>query len=151
MSKLLVAGYQSYLCNRYLSERVRMGLFNKLLVGDIAKKHDTGGIFWVHDLAVEQSRYDAQEISFTAPIYGYEMSHALDESAGLEDEIFEESGLSMKAFKRLKVKGTRRMGRMTPKIEVAEEPNGISLSFTLRKGAFATIVMREFMKNEPGG
>jgi tRNA pseudouridine13 synthase len=151
LSKLLVAGYQSYLCNRYLSERIRRGLFNKLMLGDIAKKHDTGGIFWVNDLALEQPRYDAQEISFTAPMYGTEMSHALGESAQLEDEIFTESGVSMKAFKRLKVTGTRRIGRITPKIIVKEVPRGITLSFTLRKGGFATTVLREFMKNEPGG
>ena len=151
LSKLLIAGYQSYLCNRYLSERVRRGQFSKLMLGDVAKKHDTGGIFWVNDLSLEQPRYEAQEISFTAPMYGYEMSRALGESALLEDEIFEESGLSMNSFKRLKVTGTRRMGRITPKIEVTEVPRGIKLSFDLRKGGFATTVLREFMKNEPGG
>ena len=147
LSKLLVASYQSYLCNRYLAERVRRGLFDKLLLGDIAKKHETGGIFWVNDLTVDQPRFVSKEISFTAPIFGYKMSHSLDESAKLEAEIFEESGMSMKKFKRMKITGTRRFGRMTPEIEIAENQRGIQLNFMLHKGAYATTLLREFMKN----
>jgi tRNA pseudouridine13 synthase len=151
LSKLLVAGYQSYLSNRYLAERVRRGLFERLLLGDVAKKHDTGGIFWVNDLAVDQPRYEAQEISFTAPMYGFEMSRALGESAVLEAEILEESEISMETFRRMKVTGTRRLGRLKPRIEVAELPRGIELSFMLHKGGFATTLLREFLKTEPGG
>ena len=151
LSKLLVASYQSYLCNRYLSERVRRGFFDTLLLGDVAKKHDTGGIFWVNDVDVEQPRYIAQEISFTAPMYGFQMSKALGEASELEAEILEESEMSMKNFKRMRVKGTRRLGRLTPRIEVAEDPRGLKLSFMLHKGGYATALLREFMKNKPGG
>jgi tRNA pseudouridine13 synthase len=146
LSKLLISVYKSYLCNRYLAERVRRGLFDRLLLGDIAKKHETGGIFWVNDLTTEQPRYEAQEISFTAPIYGYKMSQALDEAAVLEAEIFEESKMSLETFKRMRVTGTRRFGRLTPRIEVTEAPRGVQLSFMLHKGGFATTLLREFMK-----
>ena len=150
LSKILVAGYLSYLCNRYLAERMRRGLFDRLLLGDIAKRHETGGIFWVNDPLTEQPRYDAQEISFTAPIYGYMMSKSLGEAAALEDEILEESQMSLETFRRMKVTGTRRLGRMTPRIEVTEAPRGIQLSFMLHKGGFATTLLREFMKTEQG-
>lgn len=148
LSKLLVASYQSYLCNRYIAERVKRGFFDKLIQGDIVKKHETGGIFWVNDLAVEQPRFDSKEISFTAPIFGYKMSHPLEESAKLETEIFEESEMSMKTFKRMKITGTRRFGRLTPEIEVTQNQRGIQLDFTLHKGGFATTLLREFMKND---
>ena len=150
LSKLLIAGYQSYLCNRYIAERVRRGLFGTLLQGDIAKKYDTGGIFWVNDLEAEQLRYDAQEISFTAPIFGYKMSHPQDDAANLETEIFEESEMPMETFKQMKITGTRRYGRTTPKINVSKHPRGIQLSFMLPKGGYATILLREFMKTETG-
>jgi tRNA pseudouridine13 synthase len=146
LSKLLVAGYQSYLCNRNIAERVRRGLFDKLLLGDIVKKHMTGGIFWVNDLAVDQPRFDSKEISFTAPIFGYKMSHPLGESAVLEAEIFEESEMSMKTFKRMKITGTRRFGRLTPEIEVTRNQRGIQIDFMLHKGGYATTLLREFMK-----
>jgi tRNA pseudouridine13 synthase len=150
LSKLLVSGYRSYLCNRYLAERVRRGLFGKLLLGDIGKKHKTGGIFWVNDPENEQPRYDAQEISFTAPMYGYQMSQPLGEAAALEAEILEESEMSLERFKRMRVKGTRRLGRLTPRIEVTKVPRGVQISFMLHKGGFATTLLREFMKTKPG-
>ena len=150
LSKLLVSVYKSYLCNRYLAERMRRGLFDRLLLGDIAKKHETGGIFWVNDPSTEQPRYESQEISFTAPIYGHKMSQPLGEAAALEAEIFEESKMSLETFKRMKVTGTRRFGRLTPRIDVTEAPRGVQLSFMLHKGGFATTLLREFMKTEPG-
>ena len=73
LSKLLVSAYQSYLCNRYLTHRVEKGCFYSLVKGDIAKKHDTGGLFIVEDPEIEQTRYESKEISFTAPIFGYKM------------------------------------------------------------------------------
>lgn len=146
LAKLLVAGYQSYLCNRYLAERVRRGLFGTALLGDIAKKHETGGIFWVNDMEVEQARFDAGEISFTAPIFGYKMSRPLGEPGRLEAEILEESGVSMEVLRRAKLTGTRRFGRLVPRIEVAEDPRGVRLSFMLHKGGYATSLLREFMK-----
>jgi tRNA pseudouridine13 synthase len=150
LSKLLIAGYQSYLCNRYLAERVRRGLFGTMLQGDIAKKYDTGGIFWVNDLESEKQRYEAKEISFTAPIFGYKMSHPLGEAANLESEIFAESEMTMETFERRKITGTRRYGRLTPKIKVEEHPRGIQLSFMLHKGGYATTLLREFMKTQVG-
>jgi len=149
LRKLLVSAYQSHLCNRYLAERVRRGLFGRLLLGDIAKKHETGGIFWVNDPGAEQPRYDAQKISFTAPMYGYKMSQPLGEAATLEAEILEESEMSLETFRRMRVTGTRRLGRLTPRIEVAEAPRGVQLSFMLHKGGFATTLLREFMKTKP--
>ena len=146
LGKLLVAGYQSYLCNRYLAERVRRGLFDRVLLGDIAKKHDTGGIFWVNDPETEQKRFEAKEISFTAPIFGFKMSRPLEEPGALEDEILEESGVSMQTFKKAKLTGTRRFGRLVPRIEVSEVPRGVQLSFMLHKGGYATTLLREFMK-----
>jgi tRNA pseudouridine13 synthase len=150
LSKLLISVYKSYLCNRYLAERMRRGLFDRLLLGDIAKKHETGGIFWVNNLLTEQPRYDAQEISFTAPIYGYKMSQPQGEAAALEAEILEESKMSIETFRRMRVTGTRRFGRLTPRIEVTEAPRGVQLSFMLHKGGFATTLLREFMKTEQG-
>jgi tRNA(Glu) U13 pseudouridine synthase TruD len=57
----------------------------------------------------------------------------------------------METFRRMKVTGTRRLGRLIPRIEVAEVPRGIHLSFMLHKGGFATTLLREFMKNDQGG
>jgi tRNA pseudouridine13 synthase len=146
LSKLMVSAYQSYLCNRYLAERVKRGLFGSALLGDIAKKHDTGGIFWVNNPEIEQARFDAQEFSFTAPIFGYKMSQPFGEPGRLENEVFEESGVPMETFEGMKLTGTRRFGRLTPRVKVAETQIGVRLSFMLNKGGYATTLLREFMK-----
>lgn len=147
LSKLRTSGFQSYLCNRYLAERVNRGQFETLVKGDIAKKHDTGGIFWVNELETDQPRFVAKEISFTAPIYGHKMSKPIGASALLEEEILDESGITMDTLKRAKLTGTRRYGRQVPRIDVKETQRGIQLSFTLSKGGYATTLLREIMKN----
>ena len=148
LRKYLLSSYQSYLCNRYLAERVEKGLFSQLIQGDIAKKYDTGGVFWVEDLEKEQKRFETKEISFTAPMFGYKMREAKDEAFELENRILESVSLNKKDFRRHHVKGTRRNGRLLPEITLNENIDGLELSFSLQKGSYATILLREFMKND---
>ncbi len=125
------------------------GLFDKLLKGDIAKKYDTGGLFEVEDEVKEQKRYDNHEISFTAPIYGYKMWEAAADSGELEQKILSEQGMSLEKLRLAKIKGTRRLGRLLIKdLLIESKPEGLLLTFSLPKGAFATNVLREIMKTE---
>jgi tRNA pseudouridine13 synthase len=149
LRRLLATAYQSYLCNRYLARRVEMGAFTHLLTGDVAKKHATGGMFAVTDAAVEQPRYVAQEISFTAPMYGSKMWAATDEAAALEAEILAESPVTLEHFDAFGVEGTRRLGRLLLPdctVKANEALQGVTISFSLPKGAFATTILREIMK-----
>jgi tRNA pseudouridine13 synthase len=149
LRRYLVSSYQSYLCNRYLAKRVEKGLFGTLILGDVAKKYDTGGMFWVDDVEAEQPRYLNKEITFTAPIYGYKMKTAKNEAYELEKTVLLDSGVTNEQFRELKAKGTRRPGRIVPSIAVSASDEGLRLRFELPKGGFATTVLREFMKNEP--
>ena len=148
LRKYLLSSYQSYLCNRYLVKRIEKGLFDKILLGDIAKKHETGGLFWVEDKETDQARFDSKEISFTAPMFGYKMSKPKEESQELDNEVLVEEDIDLQEFRAQRVKGTRRMGRILPEIAVSEHTDGIQLEFTLSKGGFATVLLREFMKND---
>jgi tRNA pseudouridine13 synthase len=149
LQKFLVSCYQSYLCNRYLSVRVEQGLFTKILEGDVAKKYATGGMFDVEDQAAEQLRYEAGEISFTAPLYGSKMWPAKAEAGNLEAAILEGAPAGLADFERARVEGTRRLGRLRL-LDLTIEPavDGLLASFSLPKGAFATTVLRELMKVE---
>ena len=113
LRSLLLASVQSHLCNRYLVLRQKRGQFGTLLTGDIAKKHDTGGLFVVADQPKEQSRYDQKEISFTAPIYGPKMWDAEAESGELEQEVLAMSGLEMDSLAREKMMGDPASGTDT--------------------------------------
>lgn len=148
LRRLLVTSYLSLLCNRYLVRRFEEGLFDRILKGDIAKKYSTGGLFEVEDVGAEQPRYEAHEISFTAPIYGPKMWEATGPSGDLEAGVFVESGITIEELDRLRVVGTRRLGRLLPEVEVAPHEGGLVLGFSLPKGAYATVVMREFMKTD---
>ncbi len=150
LRRFLISAYQAYLFNRYLARRVEEGKFTRILEGDIAKKADTGGLFVVRDVAAEQPRYERGEIHFTGPMYGYKMWEAEAEAGALEQAILAEENLTLKDFRKAKVKGTRRLGRLwlqDLRIEQDEEGHLVFVFF-LPKGAFATVVMREFLRGE---
>ncbi len=149
LRRFLVSAYQSHLCNCYLADRVRMGAFNHLLPGDVAKKHDTGGLFDVEDVAVEQPRFDAHEISFTAPLFGPKMRVASAEAGALEARILDGSPITLEQLRKAKVDGTRRQGRLlAPDLSVEPIEDGVVVAFSLTKGGFATTILREIMKSD---
>ncbi len=146
--RFLVAAYQSHLCNRYLASRMDMGDLKNMLDGDVAKKYDTGGIFMVNDLDREQKRYEDHEISFTAPIYGSRMKQATGPSGELESAVLENEGVSLEQLGKAGAGGTRRLGRLlVSDIRIKPLKQSVRISFSLPKGAYATTVLREFMKN----
>jgi len=150
LSRYLISAYQSYLCNRYLAERVDRGIFDRLIPGDIIENHETGERTHIDNPKGLQPRYINREVSFTAPMFGPKMTKATGEAGVIEDRVFAESGLSNKLLKRNRVTGTRRRGRLTPRIDIEAKQRGVQLSFTLHKGGFATTLLREFMKSGHG-
>lgn len=147
LRRFLVSSYQSFLCNRYLAQRVEMGAFDYLLTGDVAKKYDTGGMFAVENVATEQERYAAHQISFTAPLYGPQMWAATDVAGELEIAILAEAELTLAHFQRVKAEGSRRLGRLlVSDLQFVCADHQLTLDFSLPKGAFATTIVREFMK-----
>ncbi|MBN1682169.1 tRNA pseudouridine(13) synthase TruD [Candidatus Bathyarchaeota archaeon] len=147
LRRYLISSYLSHICNKYLSERIKRSIFHKLILGDIAKKHETGGVFWVDNLEIEQKRFECKEISFTAPIYGYKMMETKKDAKIFEEKIFSYTGITQEELRRLSIMGTRRIGRIIPEIKFKVVPEGIKMIFNLPAGAYATIVIREFMKN----
>jgi len=148
LRRFLVSSYLSYLCNCYLAKRIEEGNFTKLLRGDLAKKHDTGGVFTVEDVESEQLRLERGEISFTAPIYGYKMRETKYEAKEFEDALFSSAGVTVDQLRMIGAEGTRRFGRLLPDVSVSSHKEGITLSFTLPAGGYATVVLREFMKKD---
>ena len=143
--RLLVSSSTSLLFNLTLKERLERGLVTRLLRGDIAKKHDTGGLFHVIDPAAEQERADRLELSPTGPIWGKKMMAARDEAAALEREILDRQGLTPDIFR--KQPGSRRPLRIPLReITLREEPDGLRLEFFLPKGSYATVLLAEIMK-----
>src|SRR6056297_124050 len=148
LRQFLLSSFQSHLFNYYIVKRMEAGLLDKFMQGDIAKKHDTGGMFVVEDKETEQERFNNKEICFTGPMFGKKMTTAKEEALEFENSVMKENGVTTEEFKQMKVNGTRRTGIILPEIKTYKENDGIRIKFSLPKGAFATIVLREIMKDE---
>lgn len=150
MRQFLISAVQSALFNALLAARMRRGLLDDVLPGDVARKETTGGIFIVDDVAAERLRVRAWEISATGPIYGYKMLAAQAEAGALEAAILAEAGIAPADFRPFKAKGSRRPLRYYPEGLTwhKEGTDALTLSFFAPKGAYATLLLRELMKTE---
>ncbi len=147
--RFYLSALQSALFNRYLAARLQRGLLDDVLTGDVAKKHDTGGMFTVESAAAERPRVQAGEISAAGPIYGYKLWPAQGEAAVLEAEILSAAGLTLEDFRPAKLKGSRRPVRYAPEgLSWRSEDDALVVTFFAPKGAFATMLLRELMKSD---
>jgi tRNA pseudouridine13 synthase len=147
--RLLLSSYQSALFNDWLVERIRNGWFETILQGDVAKKTDTGGLFEVEDTEAEAVRFQKGRITYTGPIYGAKMRWATGKPGDLEKKVLAARGVSVESLSRARLNGSRRVARLFLKdLAIETHPKGLSFTFVLPKGAYATTVMREFMKSD---
>ncbi|MFH0982454.1 MAG: tRNA pseudouridine(13) synthase TruD [Planctomycetota bacterium] len=152
LRKLYVSAEQSRLFNLVLAERLE-GI-DRVEVGDMAWKHVNGACFRVEDLAAEQPRCVAFEISPTGPLYGARMTEATGRPGELEAEVLAREGLESVALRRrggVKLDGARRPLRVPLGDQAAsagEDDHGpyLQVSFTLPPGSYATCITREICK-----
>jgi tRNA pseudouridine13 synthase len=148
LRRLLLRAYQSALFNTWLVRRIECGWFETLLVGDVAKKLDTGGLFEVEDAQAERLRFERDEITYTGPIYGSRMWWADGEPGELERKVLEQAGVTEEMLHRAHLSGSRRRARvLLDDLEVGPHPDGLLFTFSLPKGAYATTLLREVMKH----
>jgi tRNA pseudouridine13 synthase len=154
LKRLFLSAYQSRLFNLILAERVDR--LDRLEDGDLAFKHDTGAVFRVENAAAEQPRADRFEISPTGPLFGYRMTRPGGEPGRREDALLAAEGLNPESFReadRHPVKGGRRPLRFKPydsSVASGLDKEGpfLEFRFVLKKGCYATSLLREILKNE---
>ncbi len=152
LRRLFVSAFQSQIFNEVLARRIED--IDKLLPGDVAKKHDSGGIFNVDNVKKEQPRADRFEISPTGPLPGYKMMRAEDKAEKREEEVFKKFGIKPGKIRKagsLRVGGTRRSLRFKPeglKMDAGRDDRGefLRFKFTAPSGSYATALLREIMK-----
>ena len=93
MHRFFLSALQSHVFNWLLKIRIERGLYDKVLSGDMAQKHDTGGMFVVEDGEVESPRAQRLEISSALPIFGKKARVSSDRAGELEQEILDKFGL----------------------------------------------------------
>ena len=153
--KLYFTAYQSYLFNVTLAERLERagGDLEKLFEGDVAFLHRNGAVFRVDDVAKEQPRAAAFEISASGPIFGKKMPFPGGVGGEIEKGILDREGISVIDFHQLMPKLRLEGGRRPLRVRVEDlhwrlDGSILHLEFFLPKGSYATTVLREVLKNE---
>ncbi|MDH3999102.1 MAG: tRNA pseudouridine(13) synthase TruD [Desulfuromonadales bacterium] len=146
--RLYLSAYQSSLFDRLVD--LRIDSIGTIQTGDLAYKHANSASFLVTDAAVEQVRADTFEISPTGPLFGRKVKLAEGESGQLEQQLLQQEGLTLEAFRLsggLSMDGERRPLRV-PLAGAAcqQEGSDLMVCFSLPKGSFATTVLDEIMK-----
>ncbi len=148
LRRLFLSAYQAALFNTWLATRIDENGFERLLTGDIAKKTDTGGLFEVEDAEAEMQRLMRGEITYTGPIYGARLWWATGAAGALERDVLQRAGVSETMLAQARLKGSRRPARLQiDDLVVTIQRAGVQFDFSLPKGAYATVVLREFMKH----
>lgn len=151
--RLALSAVQSDLFNQTLAARLRDGLLDTVLKGDVMEVVASGGKFLAEDAATDQSRFDAHEVVTTGPMFGPKMRQPTDEPAVREAAILAEAGLTPESFHGFgdELSGTRRPYVIRPgELQCSlEDATTLRLQFTLPSGVYATTMLREWGQFEP--
>ncbi len=160
---MFVHAYQSYLYNRILSERMRRGLpFHEPVAGDLVLPTDKRGIpdrertidVTGDNLVRVAQRCHEDKAWVSAILFGSEPEFASGEPGQIEKETVAAEGLSPMDFlipdlPRISSKGTRReILAPVRALEAKVDGPNLYLAVELTRGAYATCLLREFMKAE---
>jgi len=150
---LFVSAYQSDVFNRVLA--ARMPDIDKVLLGDMAYKHDNGACFRVEQAETEQPRCDRFEISPTGPLLGQRTTRLTGPAGDIENPILDAEAFGENEsghMRRLGARGGRRPLRFQPKnagLAAGQDDLGpyLELRFELDAGCYATTLISEITKD----
>jgi tRNA pseudouridine13 synthase len=160
---LQVHSFQSYIFNRLLSRRVSFGLsVDSPEIGDFLIKLDethSGRDTWLYvtetSLEERQRQVETGEYGLALPILGYSTRLPSVKQSELVKQIMKDENVKLTDFRNPKMKSLDSAGGLhlasikLPDLDVSCSDDGLLARFSLRKGSYATIVMREIMKNHP--
>ena len=152
LRRLALSALQAELFNRCLSARLRDGLFDRAIAGDVLRKRQTGGLFVCEDAALDTARVEAGEVDPAGPLPGHSLFAARAEALAREASVLSEAGIDPRSFAvgGGEMEGARRPYRV-PMEDLRIEPSGpgaLTLEFVLPRGSYAACVLREVMKGE---
>ncbi|MGB9134740.1 MAG: tRNA pseudouridine(13) synthase TruD, partial [Candidatus Bathyarchaeia archaeon] len=168
LCSILLQSYQSYLFNRFLSQRLQRGIpINQPQVGDYAVKTDRYGL--PTKTYVKASAENLEDLCeavrkgsmyVALPLIGFKQtpSEGVEgeiEQAILKNELVTPTDFYISSMPEMSAPGEPRAA-ITPIIDLCVETperdelnkgkKRLLVSFTLHRGCYATIILREFMK-----
>jgi tRNA pseudouridine13 synthase len=168
LQELLVQAYQSFLFNLFLSERIRSGLsLDRVEVGDYVVSVERSGLPMrigktasADNLAEFNERIKAGRMRVALPLVGYKQGLSQGVMGEIEKRILEAESVTainfeVEAVPEMSGRGELRAivspvkgfkaQHITSTVEDSTE-HEVELGFTLLRGSYATMVLREIMK-----
>jgi tRNA pseudouridine13 synthase len=162
LQRMFVHAAQSYAFNRILSARLDRGLpFDRAVQGDVVCFAKERGGLTVPDpdrtQRVTESRVrsvnrhvDRGRAFVTAPLVGTDTDLGGAEPGEIERDVLTDLGLEPADFDLpdpFESTGTRRAIRLSTDLAIETDP--LSFCFSLPKGSYATVLLREYLKTDP--
>jgi tRNA pseudouridine13 synthase len=158
--EFLVSALQSAMFNSILDRRLREGKLARIIPGDLAWKHDNRSVFLVDEETAEKEnapagRVPSLEVSPSGPMWGINMTRAEGEPGEIENQVLDIFGVrpeQLAGVGDVHAEGSRRPMRIAlrdPEVTGGADDHGpfVRVAFEMPRGAFATIVLREVMKD----
>lgn len=158
--QLFVHSYQSLLFNEVISARIEAGLgLGRAHEGDRVMGIDEDGLNTVEVRSANEARIqrelDKGRAFVTAPLVGMDTQMAHGEPGDIEARIMDDAGIDTAAFRCRELPQVATQGRrraiLQPvgDLDVGRVDDDPVFSFRIGRGAYATVVVREFMKAPP--
>lgn len=169
LRELFVQAYQSYLFNRFLSTRIKKDLSPRTVeIGDFAVNVDRSGLPMpaMYKVAASENMAEIRDeigrgkMRLAIPLIGFKQRPSQGAQGEIEHEILEEEGVSMQNFRIATMPEMSSRGELRPALAPVKEFSvrstqnykeakrriSVTVGFTLQRGAYATVVLRELMK-----
>ena len=160
---LMVHAYQSYLFNKLLSMRVKSGLSHVIPEpGDFLiaqNKTHAGRDAWLYvtDSTLDERRKQVtkNEYALALPSPGYATRLPPSKQSEMVKEILQDEQITLNDFRNPQMRsidatgGLHRTSITLSDFKASVKDEGLLVQFSLQKGSYATIVLRELMKNHP--
>jgi tRNA pseudouridine13 synthase len=168
LRRLFVQAYQSYLFNRFLSERIKCGVpLGTALVGDYVVNVERSGLPITRTGKLASSTNKAEvnrsikagKLRVAVPIIGMRQKLSMGKLGDIQKRIMEAEGIEAQNFQidalpevtargelRAAVAPIRDFKAQVSADSAAERKRQVGLEFTLLRGSYATVLLREVMK-----
>jgi tRNA pseudouridine13 synthase len=169
LRELFPQAYQSYLFNKFLSRRIACGLpLVRAEVGDYVVNVECSGLpmLTMHKIASVEAlteinkAIEVGKMRLAIPLIGFKQRASLGVQGEIEKQILEDESISQESFKISAMSEITMRGELRTVItplnnfslnEISEDSANPSkhkaeVSFTLYRGSYATILLRELMK-----
>lgn len=167
LRRFFVQAYQSYLFNKFLSERMKQGIpLRKAQTGDYVVELDEKGLpterferAEANNVLEINKKIASGRMTIALPLIGFKQRPSSGLQGEIEKAILEQEEVNPSDFQLEKMPEASAAGglrtALTPVLNLDVEPgdpcanhecSSVRFRFMLHKGSYATVVLREFMK-----